>query len=365
MCQPLDLAPPSLPTLNYYKERHEYTAVIELPYNITDVIDTLVVDIEVTIPDNQSNGGVEVLRADPKLESIEIKHDKQLIFTGKNLSVPALQFKWATQPIIQGVIHEDIIQGNRSAGQVENKDNSNSNVVGGFAMKWHVNGSNTTNDSNKEQLWNQKYNPDENNQNVLTLMKLVRECKRKNVDEKDLWKSLLKHRWSSGILKYSPCLNEYQEKRVILKTAQELNLDHSVDTRVPDEDLAFGKELFAVMKCPYARTGEAAKMLQLFKHLLTSHSLKTVVASTIRNIQPMAGDAVKDFTAINMWYERLDSRYNFSLGPAILPLLRTDNLTQLAKLDPPYLKDFKASIDKHQPGNISTSFGNNLTLIDV
>ena len=152
---------------------------------------------------------------------------------------------------------------------------------------------------------------------------------------------------------------------MILKTAQELNLDHSVDTWVPDEDLAFGKELFAVMKCPYARTGEAAKMLQLFKHLLTSHNLKTVVASTIRNMQPMAGDAVKDFRAINMWYERLDSRYNFSLGPAILPLLRTDNLTQLAKLDPPYLKDFKASIDEHQPGKISTSFGNNLTLIDV
>ena len=28
----------SLPPPNYYKERHEYTAVIELPHNITEVI---------------------------------------------------------------------------------------------------------------------------------------------------------------------------------------------------------------------------------------------------------------------------------------------------------------------------------------
>ena len=41
----------SLPPPNYYKERHEYTAVIELPHNITDAIDTLVVDLDVTIPD--------------------------------------------------------------------------------------------------------------------------------------------------------------------------------------------------------------------------------------------------------------------------------------------------------------------------
>ena len=31
----------SIPPPNYYKERHEYTAVIELPHNITDVIGVL------------------------------------------------------------------------------------------------------------------------------------------------------------------------------------------------------------------------------------------------------------------------------------------------------------------------------------
>ena len=60
----------SAPSPNYYGETHEYTAVIELPHNITDVIgdDALVVDVDVTIPDNQTEGGVEVLTADPKFE---------------------------------------------------------------------------------------------------------------------------------------------------------------------------------------------------------------------------------------------------------------------------------------------------------
>ena len=74
----------------------------------------------------------------------------------------------------------------------------------------------------------------------------------------------------------------------------------------------------------------------------------------------MAGDNIKDFAAINMWYERLDERYNFSLGPVLLPLLKPENLTQLAELDPPYLKGFKASIYELQLDNISTVFGKNL-----
>ena len=85
--------------------------------------------------------------------------------------------------------------------------------------------------------------------------------------------------------------------------------------------------------------------------------MNTVVASTMRNIQPLGGDNIKDFSAINMWYESLDKRYNFSLGPVILPLLKTDNLTRLANLDLPYLKDLNATRDGHQLENISTAFG--------
>ena len=58
----------------------------------------------------------------------------------------------------------------------------------------------------------------------------------------------------------------------------------------------------------------------------------------MHNIEPNAGDSVKDFTATNMWYERLEKRYNFSLGPAILPLLGSDDLMRLSLLDPPFMK---------------------------
>ena len=58
----------------------------------------------------------------------------------------------------------------------------------------------------------------------------------------------------------------------------------------------------------------------------------------MRNIQPMAGDNIKDFTAINMWYERLDERYNFSLGSVIHPLLDSESLLELKMLKPPFMK---------------------------
>ena len=141
-----------------------------------------------------------------------------------------------------------------------------------------------------------------------------------------------------------------------IKTAQELNLDDGVNSWVPDEDLVFGKELYSILKCP-SHVAETAKLSQFFKHLLTNQSLHTVVASTLRNIQPIAGDNIKDFSAIDMWYERLDKRYNFSLGPVILPLLKTDNLTRLTELDPPFLKDFKAMVYQHQLDNLSRVFG--------
>ena len=257
-------------------------------------------------------------------------------------------------------------QGDKSAGHLENSDNSTDiidNCIGGFTLKWHVKGSNTTEDNgigqiSKEQIWEQKYDPVESNTNVMTLMRMVRESRKNDVDEKDVWKSLLKQRWTSDIIKDSPCLSEDQEYDVILKTAQALNLDNGKNTWVSEEDMAFGKELLYIIKCQFPVV-EAAKLSQFFKHLLNNQNLNTVVASTLRNIQPMAGDNINDFSAINMWYEKLDTRYNFSFGQVVLPMQKTDTLTQLAKADPPYLKDIKTSIDERQFDNISAAFGKN------
>ena len=63
-----------------------------------------------------------------------------------------------------------------------------------------------------------------------------------------------------------------------------------------------------------------------------------MVAATIHNIQPRAGDNIMDFTAINMWYQRLDERYNFSLDSVLLPLLNSKSLAELERLKPPFMK---------------------------
>ena len=74
--------------------------------------------------------------------------------------------------------------------------------------------------------------------------------------------------------------------------------------------------------------------------------LSNIIAATVHNIQPRVGDNIRDFTAINMWYDLLDKRYNFSLGLSILGLMTSDNLIDLTKLDPPYLNNYNNNQEK-------------------
>ena len=149
------------------------------------------------------------------------------------------------------------------------------------------------------------------------------------------------------------CLNEKQENEVIRKTADELDLVHGINAWVPEEDLAFGIELYSIIHdCPSNLVAEPGKMSIFFEHLLTNHSLNSLVAATLHSIQPKADKSTEDFTAVNMWYERLDKRYNFSLGPVVLPLLASDNLTRLASLEPPYLKEYSNENLTHVYGEI-------------
>ena len=53
----------------YFKERHEYTTVIELPHNITEVIGdgALLIDVDI-VCDNQTKGRVDLSFGRRKLE---------------------------------------------------------------------------------------------------------------------------------------------------------------------------------------------------------------------------------------------------------------------------------------------------------
>ena len=188
-------------------------------------------------------------------------------------------------------------------------------------------------------------------------MNLVRESKKKKLSQKKLTRTLLEHRWSYDIVQNSPCLDAKQEYDVIRKTAWELGLVHRVKSWIPDEHLAFGIELSSMMMCP-SHLVEAAKMSLFVEHLLTNHNLNTLVAATLHSIQPNANNNTGDFRAVNMWYERLDKRYNFSLGPVVLPLLPSDNLTRLKILEPPYLKDYKHENMTLLYGGIKTFYAN-------
>ena len=91
--------------------------------------------------------------------------------------------------------------------------------------------------------------------------------------------------------------------------------------------------------------------------LLTNHNLNSIVAAALHSIQPGTEDRTHDFTALNMWYERLDKRYNFSLGSVILPLLTSDDLTQLLTLNPPYLDYYKGNMNEEGHINMSMVHG--------
>ena len=479
------LAPP-----NYYEERHEYTAFIELPQNITDVIGdgALIVDVDVTTSETQPGGRVELLTTEPQLvfvnskmnwteaeaycvskgghlasvassyhwhklmsfmenkwnnmgmmywlggtdeeregqwawsdgrkwseghwvsdqpsngskenclllfnakwydarckhefvpicslpATIPMKSDSHLVFTSDNISVPALQFRWVSQPISQEEVTkvekstEVSLTNSSKTALDENKQNTDEakqEVIGGFAINWYLKGSNTT--ENKgigtvELPWelSSSYKSAGHNVNILTVMNLVRESKIRSIGKQVVLRSILRHRWTKEILRNSPCLEEKQEDNVIRSAAQELGLAHGIATWIHEENLAFGLELYSILHyCP-SHVVEAARLSMFLESLLEDHNLNTLVAATIHNIQPRAGGNVKDFDAVNMWYERLDKRYNLSIGPSIIGLMTTDNLNELAALEPPFLKEDEAFVDKH--GNMSTLLGELKTIV--
>ena len=172
--------------------------------------------------------------------------------------------------------------------------------------------------------------------NFMAIMSLAFQSRTKKIDESEIWKTLLQHRWEINFIKTNSCLNESQVAEVIFKVGQDMKMKYDWNLWIPEEDLKLGTELFSVLHYCNENLIEAAKLSKMFETLLANENLNTVVAATMHNIQPRAGDNIKDFTAINMWYQRLDERYNFSLVEAILPLMTTDKLELLTMLDPPY-----------------------------
>ena len=257
---------------------------------------------------------------------MEIRENTKLIFTSQNIS--SLTFTMKSLP----------------NGALSNRSQS---IVGGYELGWGINKLEVKH--GKQSIYQYNYWRQENlaprlpntfqGQKMQLMMNLVREWRKQKISENVMWAVVLRHRWSSGILsRESPCLKEDKVHQLIVDIVHDQNLTIWLNGWIPDADLILGTKLFAViLHCP-DHLVEAAKLSLFFKTMLTNHSLESVVAATMNSIQPRAGDTIQDFSTVNMWYDRLDQMYNFSIFPIIAALSTNSQLGQLRNLEPPFLK---------------------------
>ena len=223
-------------------------------------------------------------------------------------------------------------------------------VIGGYNVKWHLRGNkNSTENVNvsKTGFWKVKKGQDlSTNLNLMFLISLVQEGKIANLPKELVWVAILKYRWRREIILDSPCLNESQIFDVIFRAGHDLDLKPGYTPWIRDDDLTFGMELYTVLHyCP-SHLVESSKMFVFFEHLITHHSLKTLLAATMNSIAPRADKMIRDFSSINMWYKKLDNIYKFALGPLLATFSTTKQLGLLRTLTPPFLSDYDQRGDK-------------------
>ena len=290
-----------------------------------------------------------------------IKDNTQIVYTSENISTNAIQFKWSVDGDKQEKesVGNSLDQSEVTYSKGQNSTSSGGDGrIGGFSLKGQLDGANISNSQSYisgEIGWNQKYiKTNKVKQILLPIMHLVRQSRARGINEALVWEVLLEHRWDIDQLKGSICLNEPEMADVIFKTAMDLNLEYDWNTWITGEDVSLGMELYAAIYYCSDHLKEAKYLSLLYNHILTEQTLKTVVATTFHNIQPNGGGWIKDFSAVNMWYKRLEARYNFSLGPSILGLLTSDKLAELVSLHPPYLDEHKI---EQKIDNISSLLG--------
>ena len=170
--------------------------------------------------------------------SITLKTDTRLIFTSGNISTPAIQFRWVPHASSTDVAKSD------SQGRLYSR--------GGFRLKWQLVNSANCNETTKIKetisVWKIKSRR-ERNLTMMAVMNLVRQGKIQKASESKVWKTLLKHRWDSTILKTNPCLNESQVAEVIYKTGQDLKIKYDWNLWIPDEDPSLGNRQQSCQRC--------------------------------------------------------------------------------------------------------------------
>ena len=178
-----------------------------------------------------------------------------LVLNSENISATAIQVRWVANP------SSELANSDGKQSGAQNNCTSQSQIPG-FKMKWKLQGATelvrSVPEANYE--WNRSSHPMSNkkDQNMMIIMNYVRESQRKGLNESDVWKTLLRHRWDIEILKTNPCLNETQASEVIFKTGQDLNLSYDWNLWIPEEDLRLDL-LSSQLPCRAGRTSKVVK----------------------------------------------------------------------------------------------------------
>ena len=134
---------------------------------------------------------------------------------------------------------------------------------------------------------------------------------------------------------------------VISKAGYDIGLTLDLTPKI-DDNL---RELFTILRdCP-DHLIESAKMFFFFEHLIKTHSLETLIASTMNNIAPRADKNIMDSSSVNLWYTRLDEFFDFELGPVFDAISTSKQRGALRHMNPPFLAPNISPTNKEVPGN--------------
>ena len=211
---------------------------------------------------------------------------------------------------------------------------------GWYNGMYAVDGGSKNNSQSLENLWNDEKGEQGvhgKNWMMVFIMSLVQKSQIANLTKEEMFGPFLRFRWSNEIMLYSPCLNESQIFDVIFKTAKHLRLKVEATPWIRDDDLALGIELLTILQDCSSHLVESVKMGFFFEDLITHHSLETVIASTMNSIRPRANKTMlEDFSSVNMWYNKLDDIFKFSLGDELSALTSTKQQRLLSDESPPF-----------------------------
>ena len=181
------------------------------------------------------------------------------------------------------------------------------------------------------------------------VFQLVVESKQYGFGRKELWRAVLRNRWTMDSLKRTQgkhfCLDIPQQISVIEKTNQNLKMKSigRKDIWGSDDDLPLVIEIFSLLHyCPPPQLVQSVKLGILFGKLLVEESMKTLVLTVMNNLK----NNFSNNSLVDEFFVELDKVYKFKLGPTVLALATTAQLRQMTKKKIPFLKAFSHQIER-------------------